>query len=749
MKSVASDLFSSLADSTPATSKAKPAIRALGASDLFSGGLFGDDDKGSSSPLPAKSSNDGKSKSTVASAAKFASLFGDDSVTDSLFGAAKISTSTKTNDTKPDNQPKAKKSSLFDDDDDDSGLFGKKEIPKSVPAPKPAAISSAAAPSQPLPTKTVSVPIPNNPPTKANTTKSLFDDDDDDELFSAPKKPSATAASAISPTKSVPETKKPAVSKSLFDDADDDDSLFVQKKTPVKSVEKQPDPLSSGKAVSSPDSGSKDNSSPTKSSGTPAPLGAALNKSAPNVSAPKSLFDDDLEPAVMTKSAKLTEDPKSAPVTISTAPGMRRPSVGIPLPPRPKDDDSDEENDFSDEESPKKPSIVVPVAPKPEVPVATAPVSASSQPSNVSAIRNSMQIDPTKLMPGSRPTSMNIPRPVVPRVESSSDDDDDDDSNKVHKVSTISSKEVTPIKSEISESVDKDKAPIAVSEPNTARFSKNMGEGLTSRISGLDPSKIMMPGMAPPKGLVAPSTTESPAVSRSKSIESDASEDSAQINVSASMDRATVKGKRRAPAKKSMTFDDDGSSVPLPQVSETKAKGESANTSSTVLKSELPATPEQEIQTSVASAPSSNKKMTSSFFDDADDGDLFGSASKATVKAVVKESDPFSVASSAPAKSPNTSNEATVNKQPSVSGKTKSLFDDDESPDDFLKPKHAKSSKSLFGDDVDDPLFGGKKADTASKKDTKKSIFGDDDDDPLFGGSTKVSSSKKKSLFDD
>jgi WASH complex subunit FAM21 len=256
-----------------------------------------------------------------------------------------------------------------------------------------------------------------------------------------------------------------------------------------------------------------------------------------------------------------------------------------------------------------------------------------------------------------------------------------------------------------------------------SRDTKN--KPLAARIAGLDPSKIIMPGMSPPpkaKPAPKPASTED---------SSDGSEQRDSL-AGANMERATFSRTRRAPSRKtfaSVAEEDEwgdgltsfASPAPPPLAMpkdglSTLFFGDAADQPAPSIPAPAPAPVPKKAGSSLFGddeplATSAASSRMSSLFDDATDRPALAPVPKKAGSSLFGDDEPLATSA--------------------ASSRMSSLFDD--APP--ARSSVAASRPSLF----DDALFGG----SSGGDSNKSNLFGD----PLFGGSGKPD--KKKSLFND
>jgi hypothetical protein len=631
---------------------------------------------------------------------------------DSLFGSSSTPTM------KTGSSSKKSFSDLFGNSNDDN-LFdevedSKMSLPQSNPAPQ-----EKLAPVQPsMPTKRGSVKNMNasalygeglfdnddedadifggsnvipksSAPEKNKNLANLFGGDDDEDLFATSKKP------ASQPTKKPPT--KPTNSDLFGGDGDDDDSLFGAKKTSTTAKKPEVKPIvvaaAVKKAAASDLFGDNDDDDDLFGSKTKSKINA---KGETPVAKPPAL--DETEPEVAR--------PKSAALAGAQASAFALAAAAMPRRP-PSDDDEDEET------TPKHVVVAKVTA------TAATPVVSSSTP-----VKKTIASD---LFGG--------------------DDDDDDSLFGSKKTASVPKPEVNPIvvvpievKPEplLEKKVEDPIASPPVSSPSATLSTKRpVSNKLASRMSGLDPTKIIMPGMAPPPKFKKPPTVvaeesegnETPSEAPLGKAKRTGVVTEAGEMVNVTLDRATVKkaaGKsRKAPSRKKTEIDGDtlgallsgdvdSSVVPEPLVAQVKES--------------IPESAKSTPPAPLTSGPVSKTKDGGLFGDDGEDG-LFSSSPKATPVTV-----PVAAAVVPLPVAP-------------VSSKI-GLFGDDEpsslpTKTDSVKKATPVKSAGLFGDEGEDSLFGGSKPLPAAhqvarveptKATTKGGLFGDDSDDPLFGG---------------
>jgi hypothetical protein len=460
---------------------------------------------------------------------------------------------------------------IGDDDDEGADPFGLAK--PAAAAAKPASTVTAA----PAPT---SAPVPAAKPAAK---KSIFDDDSDegDSLFSKPAPKSAATTSAAPAS-----AKTAAKASSLFDADSDDDGLFGSK----------PKPATAPAASTAPASAAVSAVAPTA---TTAP--AAAGTIPPNPNARRSVFDDDDDDDGEDLFAAKKPAPAPAPAPASTATATAAPQqdedvpppppkrdLPIPLPPtRRPAEESDSDGDGSGDDlfgGSKK----------------AAPAAAPA-PASVNADKTSVTDESAAKTPEAAPAAGHVgvrmgvalPMPFKrPPVEEDSSESDND-SPMPAKPSAASAPVPTPapavtVSAPEPELEEEPKSPLPQVASPTATANKRLSGGLASIMAGMDPSKIMMPGMAPPK-FSKPAVSEEEAHSSAAEAqgESTRSDAAPALNpdgtlASAAISRATTKQKR-APTKKSFTANGDSaldSAAPLaakPAVSKSDLFGDDSS----------------------------------------------------------------------------------------------------------------------------------------------------------------------------
>eukprot|EP01035_Chromulina_nebulosa_P020511 gene20511-26605_t len=595
------DLFSFTKKSNVVKTKS---IRSLDTSDLFgSGGLFDDIVPSKPTTNVTTTSNN---KITSNKGNKLASLF-DDDLDNDIFNT-KTTTNKKVDsisDIKVENKVEKKvdnrksvTSSLFDDDDSD--IFASKK-----PVSKPTATNTASSNSansivatsssksnsdlfgddddgdifikKPTTTSNTNKPTPST--SAKPVKKSIFDDDDEEELFlnktnsqtnekhvqkiidSNSIKPIVKEKSSnilfddsnINKTNKLSVTKSDSNTKSslLFDDDNDDADLFSNKstkpivKSQVKPVSKEVIKKSSGLFDEDDDSivpSSKPIESVVKQISAPYEnsskeiVNAVVKSNETTDYVNTSLFDEksiisdsDFKP-VETSNKKSNSSLFDDDVTDIL-------STNKPITKVLSDDSSNNQESNSGKNKPAE--------------------SASDNTSNINKIKANITIDPTKLL---IQPSRNLL--VKPRVIESDDDSGSEknfsDSDDLPKVSSknLVTKVTEPIVNDVpvlEEKVKSHEEPVITATIN----SKRMSGGLANRIAGLDPSKIIMPGIGMPKSIIQKPVVvdnESSDISNNTSDTTNVKEEKS-LNDN-NLDRPVVNRKsRKLPAKKIFTDD--------------------------------------------------------------------------------------------------------------------------------------------------------------------------------------------------
>jgi hypothetical protein len=606
-------------------------------------------------------------------------------------------------------------SDLFGNSNDDN-LFDEVEdekmsLPKGTPQEK-----SAPIPTQSMPNKRASVGSMN---ASALYGEGLFDEDDDTDIFGAPKVQSSAKSAAPEKTKKFsnlfggdddvdpfgasskpkvsqpPKASKPAKSDLFGGDDDDDDSLFgAPKKSAAPAAKPETKPViattTAKKPVASDLFGDDDDDDDLFGSKTKPKVAPG----ATNVKNPSPLDEPEAE----------APRPKSAAMAGAQASAFALAAAAMPRRP-PSDDDDDD-----DEDIPKAKPVVVAKA---------APVASKSTKSDLFGGDD----DDDSLFgapKNSAPVTTTVPKPETkpePIPETKSDP-----------TTTPPPAVATPVSDS--------------SEASTLATKRPVSNKLASRMSGLDPSKIIMPGMAPPPKFkkstpvaedyeANDTPTEAPlGKAKRTGVVTEAGE---MVNVT--MDRATVKktGKsRKAPSRKKPAIDGD---TVVPLVSAEDDDGERLD-------------PVEPVQTAPVAKTDSFKAK--GLF--GDDDDLPVSKPVAVAVAVPAKVEPAKVASNAGLFGDDDSSllespKKSIPTKPDVS--KAGLFGDDEAPLSIpvasaqaakSDPLKASVKGGLFGDDADEPLALAPKPAAVKSEPVKtvakaSALFGDDDDG-LFSAST-------------
>lgn len=553
----------------------KQTVKSMGAQDLFgSEGLFGG--IGDTDDLFATAKTKDSIAVKAATSSKFSSLFGDDDDDDdssALFAskkpvmAAKASTAAATSiASKPVATTKGVgSSSLFgEDDNDDSDLFGGTKA-KPVVAVKSASVPAATTTAAPR-------------PAAMKKASSIFDDDDDDDdddlLFSKSKTAAPVAvvtstASLVNKASTAAESKPALVNapsakrSSIFDEDDEEDSLFrpSAKTAPIAVSPAVPVALDQKKTVASKSIfGDDDDDVPVVTKAAVVPI---LPATSPLPSKVTQIFDDAPEAVESSASSKVgiklpipsvgradqsnnsdIGDTGVAKLPINNT-SVGRASFVLPVPARrPVDDESDEDDDNEwkdDDDLPKKPIAKASV--DPVLPIMSATEDAASI--AASALRKDAFLD-------SDVASVGNVRPTILPVDSS------------NTASTAFSSDDNATSTTVAPAVTANK----------------VSGGLAARMVGLDASKIVMPGQAPPPKVSA----------KASSLFGDEDEDlgsslfrpanSSAQSANANMNRATVnKNVRKAPKKKLFSLDDDDDDPLFGSSSTMKASSVTQNSS--------------------------------------------------------------------------------------------------------------------------------------------------------------------------
>jgi hypothetical protein len=315
----------------------------------------------------------------------------------------------------------------------------------------------------------------------------------------------------------------------------------------------------------------------------------------------------------------------------------------------------------------------------------------------------------------------------------------------VDKAETMSTPLSGDILTESDNSVPKIDCDSDVEPPSSSPVvSKRMSGALAKRMTGLDASKIIMPGMAPPPRYTQNRDSSLSSESSGTRNRSSSSSESGEI-VNVTLERATVcnkKGRaRKAPSRKKVDIPTDLHNDSLPSASGIDSGVRKGDVVALSGKTEGQAKFSPDLKPSNP-VPNTVTLASSGLFEDSGaSDDLFGNKIRAIPKTVTVEKD-----------------EKTIS---STKGVSSGLFGDDSDDDDLFSSKPKKpimktsnpvptkkvASSGLFGDDDDDDddLFGSSRAKSKPvSKSTSSSLFGDDDDDDLFGGKK----SSGKGLFD-
>eukprot|EP01038_Epipyxis_sp_PR26KG_P013307 gene13307-17829_t len=743
--------------------------------------LFGDDNDdnplfGEEVSFVSKNNKSAAAKPSIASTnakkANLSSLFGDDD--DVLFLS-------KPNAIKPDNsisnnqkpnvdkvEPtkqiipnKAKASSLFDDDDGNDSFLSKKEV---VNVTTTAAISvpTRIVESKPSTTATSSSTAPMS--SSVTSKKSIFDDDDDDEIVKAPasKSVSTTKAEPIPSKLTSTTTGSSAKKKSIFDDDDDDAPVIKTSSTaaittssstvktetavPVSNVTTSSSATKKKSIFDDDDDDDDTIIAPTRPKEAQTPS-SSNTKNTTSINAKKSsIFDDEddnnedlfkkkvpvSQPIITTSSIVIDNSPstiinenKNTVANASPQIKSKIPAGGfaLPLPPRPPvvDDDNNDDDEYL---SNQRPSII----------------------SRLSySERMSTEEDTHRKAPYG-----GISIPIPPRrPQSQSFSNSENNSNNNDSTDSIVTKPIEKLESITPESIET--TTNTTTNNNNNSTSKPVSSGLASRMAGLDPSKMIMPGQAMPAKFIHKETDDD-TLHGSNNNNNNNNGTNNFDPTTAALNRATVTGKtRRAPTKKSFnpleeTTENDlfGSSKSNPvKATPLFSDGNDVSTSALSNKTTSSSLLFEENNSNLnnnpktISEPPSNISKNKGLFDDDNTNDIFGSSKAITSTSDYKSSSSAIIATATTTTTTSeglfvNNNEASnLNSKPNATSepalvipKNKGLFDDDDNINDVFGSKKIVSSSIPTSDNK--PTSSATPTITGNKS-INNGLFGNDD----------------------